>query len=156
MTTILEDAFIRYRSDVYRFLVRRTGSHSDAEELTQQVFTDAASAFLRSKPPASMRAWLYVVAQRRLIDELRRRRRTAEATALLGYELDDGAGEGWDAIEDAVGALPELQRQIVILRVVQGHTYGEIASALGCTEGSCKMRLSRALNRLRDHLQIAS
>jgi RNA polymerase sigma-70 factor, ECF subfamily len=156
MATNVEDAFIRYGDDVYRFLVRRTGNHCDAEELTQQVFADAASALARSEPPRSMRAWLYAVAERRLIDELRRRKRAAEAIDLLGSGLDRTDDAHCDAVGDAVARLPLVQRQIVVLRVVEGRTYGEIAAAVGCNESACKMRLSRALRRLRDDLQIAS
>jgi DNA-directed RNA polymerase specialized sigma24 family protein len=42
------------------------------------------------------------------------------------------------------------------MRIVEGRTHREIARVLGCNEAACKMRLSRALSRLRDELAIAS
>jgi DNA-directed RNA polymerase specialized sigma24 family protein len=42
------------------------------------------------------------------------------------------------------------------MRIVEGRTYREIAQVLGCNEAACKMRLSRALRRLRDELDAAS
>jgi RNA polymerase sigma factor (sigma-70 family) len=155
-TTMIEDAYVRHRGDVYRFLVRRTGSHSDADELPQQVFADALSALSRGEPPRSMRAWLFAVAERRLIDELRRRTRAAEATAALVPPTDHGEVETPGAVEDALRALPAGQRRIVVMRIVEDRTFGEIARELGCNEAACKMRLSRALRRLRDDLRIAS
>jgi RNA polymerase sigma factor (sigma-70 family) len=154
-TNVLEEAFVRYRGDVYRFLLRRTGSHSDAEELTQQVFADAASTISSVDPPRSMRGWLYTVAERRLVDELRRRKRAAEIAGALAREraVDD---EAPDELEEAVGRLPFLQRRIVVMRIVEGRSYREIALELGCTEAACKMRLSRALQRLRDDLRATS
>lgn len=154
-TDVVEDAFVRYSGDVYRFLLRRTGNHSDAEELTQQVFADAASTISHADPPRSMRGWLYTVAERRLVDELRRRKRAAELAWLLGPERiahDDAP----DELEEAVDRLPLSQRRIVVMRIVEGRPYSEIARELGCNEAACKMRLSRALRRLREDLRAAS
>jgi RNA polymerase sigma-70 factor (ECF subfamily) len=102
-----------------------------------------------------MRAWLYTVAERRLVDELRRRRRAVEIVAVLGPEsvADD---ETPDEIEEAVERLPLSQRRIVVMRIVEGRSYREIARELGCNEAACKMRLSRALRRLREDLRAAS
>jgi RNA polymerase sigma-70 factor (ECF subfamily) len=151
-----EQAFVRYRADVYRFLLRRMRNHCDAEELTQQVFADAASALSRSNPPQSMRGWLYAVAERRLIDELRRRKRAATFVDAATPDIDSTDGDTLQALEDAVDRLPDLQRRVVVMRIVEGRTYREIAQALGCNEAACKMRLSRALRRLRDELGVAS
>jgi RNA polymerase sigma factor (sigma-70 family) len=155
-TTAVEQAYVRYSGAVYRFLLRRTGSHHDAEELTQQVFADAASAMSRGGAPRSMQGWLYAVAERRLIDELRRRKRAAEVAAALASERDHAVDSTPDALEEAVCRLPLLERRIVVLRVVEGRAYREIARELGYNEGACKMRLSRALQRLRDDLRVAS
>jgi RNA polymerase sigma-70 factor, ECF subfamily len=150
----IEQAFVRYRTDVYRFLLRRTRNHHDAEELTQQVFADAAAAVTGAGPPRSMQAWLYVVAERRLADELRRRERAAKTAELLVAE-QAASGDPAHVLQDAVGHLPPRQRQLVELRVVEGRSYREIARVLGSNEGACKMRLSRVLRRLRDELVIA-
>jgi RNA polymerase sigma-70 factor (ECF subfamily) len=151
-----EQAFIRYSADVYRFLLRRTRNHCDAEELTQQVFADATSALSRSDPPRSMLGWLYAIAERRFIDELRRRKRAATIVDVATPELGETAGDTIQALEDAVDRLPDLQRRVVVMRVVEGRTYRDIAQALDCNEAACKMRLSRALRRLRDELDVAS
>ncbi len=155
-TTMIEAAYVRYRGDIYGFLLRRTGSHSDADELTQQVFADATSALLRGRPPRSMRAWLFTIAERRLVDELRRRKRIADASAALIPPADHGEIATPDAVEDALRALPAGERRIVVMRIVEDRTFGEIARELGCNEDACRMRLSRALRRLRDDLRIAS
>jgi RNA polymerase sigma-70 factor (ECF subfamily) len=154
-TAVVEDAYVRYRRDLYRFLLRRTGSHTDAEELTQQVFADAASSISPADPPRSMRGWLYTVAERRLVDELRRRTRAAEVARVLAAERPP-ADEAPDRIEEAVARLPLLQRRLVFMRVVEERPYRDIARELGCNEAACKMQLSRALQRLRNELLAAS
>jgi RNA polymerase sigma-70 factor (ECF subfamily) len=143
----VEQAFVRYRADVYRFLLRRTRNHCDAEELTQEVFADATSALSRSEPPLSMRGWLYAVAERRLIDELRRRKRASTFADAATRDLGATGGDTLQALEDAVDRLPDLQRRVVVMRIGEGRTYREIAQALDCNEAACKMRLSRALRR---------
>ena len=154
-TAVIEDAYVRYRRDLYRFLLRRTGSHTDAEELTQQVFADVASSISAADPPRSMRGWLYTVAERRLVDELRRRRRAAEIARVLSVEhpYEERAPS---ELGEAVARLPLLQRRLVFMRVVEERPYREIARELGCNEAACKMRLSRTLRRLRNELGAAS
>jgi RNA polymerase sigma-70 factor (ECF subfamily) len=144
----IEDAFVRHGGEVYAFLLRRTRNPSDAEELAQQVFVDAASALARSGSPRSMRRLLFTVAERRFIDELRRRARRAvldDATRGLGESL---ALPG--AVRHALDGLPYPQRQIILMRFVEERTYRDIARALDCNEAACKMRVARALRRLRD------
>lgn len=151
---LVEDAYRRYRTPIYRYLLRRTGSMDAAEELTQRVFTDAAAA-LSNNEPDSVLAWLYAVAERRFIDDVRRRRRIEQ--------LRDDAGARRDALEypldiacalaETIRSLPPQHRTIVAMKLLQGHSYAEIGRAVGASEEACKMRFSRALRRLRDQLQ---
>src|SRR5437764_14987061 len=111
MTTtsdVVEEAFTRYRGDLYRFVLRRTRNHHEAEELTQQAFVDAVAALARREAPASMRGWLYTVAERRIADEARRRARARTVaekleagTAALAVEHTD------EVVADAPMRLPE-------------------------------------------------
>src|SRR6266511_4379648 len=110
----------------------------------------------RARGPRSMRAWLFTVAERRLVDELRRRGRAARTADMLAPRADDAAPEPLGAVETALHRLPRCQRRIVVMRILEGRTYRDIARELGCNEAACKMRLSRALQRLRDDLALAS
>jgi len=66
-----DEAFRLHYGQIYRYLRRQTGSHHEAEELAQRVFADAAAALASKNPPNSLLAWLYAIAQRRFVDELR-------------------------------------------------------------------------------------
>jgi RNA polymerase sigma-70 factor (ECF subfamily) len=152
----VEQAYVRYRTEIYRFLLRRTRDHHEAEDLTQEAFADAAATLSRSTAPTSMRGWLFAVAERRAVDEHRRRKRAARVVGTL-LDLPDAAGDDEAAdVEAALRKLPQAQRRIVVLRIVEGRTYGDIARALGCNEAACRMRLSRALRRLRNELRATS
>jgi RNA polymerase sigma-70 factor (ECF subfamily) len=149
-------AFRRHHDDVYRYLLRRTGSHLDAEELTQRVYLDAASA-LRRERPRSILAWLYAVAERRFIDEVRRRSRTQRADM---PDIADPRQEAAltygpltvQAISRALRRLSDDDRRIVVMHLLEGQPFAAIAAELAISEAAAKMRFSRALRRLRDDL----
>jgi RNA polymerase sigma-70 factor, ECF subfamily len=146
-------AFAEYQSHIYRFLLRRTGNHHDAEELTQRVFADAAEALGgRAAPPRSMLAWLYTVAERRFIDEIRRRETARRGISRLEPTPAPDQIYGREvaaALREAIRALPEGQRIVVVRKVLQGRSFVDIAHELGISVDACKMRLSRAVARMR-------
>lgn len=149
-------AFREHRDDVYRYLLRRTGDALEAEELTQRVFADAAAA-LRHERPNSVLAWLYTVAERRFIDEVRRRTRAPERTVdddaiEAATSTADYVPEVRRALVDAVAALPPDQRQVVVMKLFRGYSFSEIAMTLHASEAACKMRFSRAVRAIRSAL----
>lgn len=152
MSESAEHAFRRHYRDVYGFVRRRAASPDEAEEITAEVFEAAVSALDRFEPgPTPVLAWLYTVARRRLVDASRRRSRLPLApsgAAEAGY-----GAEVATALRAAIAALPEAQRTVVVLKLVHGWCFREIAEREGCTEAACKMRLARALDRLRVDLE---
>jgi RNA polymerase sigma factor (sigma-70 family) len=152
-----EQAYRRHSGRIYRHLLHRTGNHHDAEELTQQVFTDAAAALSAARPPESLLSWLYTVAERRLVDELRRRKRFTEFASSVprvseGVDILYGRAVA-RGLRDAIAALPPDQREVVVLKVLEGRRFTDIAARLGVSEAACKMRMSRAARTLRAALE---
>jgi RNA polymerase sigma-70 factor (ECF subfamily) len=141
-------------AEVLRFVRRRAPNPADAEEITQTVFAEAAASLAAGgREAAPPLAWLYTVAQRRLIDQARRR--ASRGTPL---PLRDDAGRGYEAaygrevataLRKAMAALPRGQRQVVVARLVEGRPFAEIAERLGTTEAACKMRFRRGLVAVR-------
>jgi RNA polymerase sigma-70 factor (ECF subfamily) len=148
---VAAQAFRRHYRQIYGFVRRRTASDSVAEDIAAEVFADAAAALERFKPGATpVLAWLYTVARRRLADEARRRARTP-ALAPTDPSVEYGP-DLTKALRRAIGSLPERQRAVVVLKLIEGWSFREIADRLGVSEAACKMRLSRALEQLRDAL----
>jgi RNA polymerase sigma-70 factor (ECF subfamily) len=146
-------AFRRHYGQVYRFLRRRTGDHHRAEELTQQVFADAAASLRETSSPEL--AWLYTVAQRRFADEVRRISQRRSLAQLMGPRpeaADYGSGLA-ASLGDALARLPEGQRQVVVLKLLRGAPFAEIGEMLGVSEASAKMRFVRALESVRADLE---
>ena len=145
MNDLADDAFRRHYADIYRFVRRRTRDHHDAEELTQQVFADAAASLRADgRPPL---AWLYAVARRRFADRARRKVPLAAADATpAAAEYGPRVVE---ALRKAVQGLPETQREVVVLKLWRGAPFAEIAVLLGVSEEAARMRFSRGLAALR-------
>ena len=144
-----ESAFRRHYDQVYRYLRWRTHDHHQAEELTQQVFADAAASLRETGGPPL--AWLYTVAKRRFADEARKR--GALITPAPVQEAKEYGPEVASALRTALERLPEGQRQVVVLKLLRGARFAEIGESLGLTEAAAKMRFVRALEALRTELE---
>lgn len=148
------DGIVRAHQDrIYRHLLRMTGSQEQALDLAQDTFIKAWEALPSWRPEARFHTWLYRIASNAALDALRRRR-TVEFVALAedydapaqgpGPEAQLQAKQGVAALEVALGRLTPEHREIVLLREVEGLSYGELADALGIDEGTVKSRLGRA------------
>ena len=151
---LAERAFRRHYGQVYRFVRRRTGDHHRAEELTQQVFADAAASLGESSSPAL--AWLYTVARRRFADEVRRNvlETNLAITAAPSAETREYGPDLAVTLSVALARLPEGQRQVAVLKLVRGLRFAEIGHLLGVSEAAAKMRFVRALEVLRAELEL--
>lgn len=149
----------RHYDLIYRYVRRRARSEADAEDITQEVFADAAAALERLAPLTESHAlaWLYTVAQRRIADEGRRSsRRVHPADVPLDLAptppAEYGSGVARE-ISAALRELPEAQRRVVVTKLFDGLSFAEIADKLGITEAAAKMRCLRGLEQLRSILR---
>ena len=148
---------------VHGFFLRSFGDRAVADDLLQITFFKLHRARADYRPELPLRPWVFAIAARVRLDELRKRYRVNEDT---GEEALDAAIEAQaqkqteesantDVIEQvraALGRLPESQRVIVNLHRYEGMTFPEIAKVLGTTEGAVKLRAFRAYEKLRKEL----
>jgi RNA polymerase sigma factor (sigma-70 family) len=154
-----EESFRRHRAQLLRFVRRRVPDDDEAEDVVAAVFADAIRGLGRFQPGATPElAWLYTVARRRLADRARalaRRRASLEALERDRLELVGEREYGTQvavALRAALARLPEPQRQVVVLKLLRGLPFADIATRLGTTEAACKMRFARGLEAVRDEL----
>jgi RNA polymerase sigma factor (sigma-70 family) len=143
----------RYRAALLRY-TERFLPHERAEDAVQQSFVSAYEAMLRDDAALNLRPWLYRIAHNASLNALRDRglRHSELDESIDGVERPDQALErtqGLREVLDAVQALPERQREAIVLRELEGRSYEEIASELGVTDGSVRQLLNRARNTLR-------
>lgn len=152
----------RYGSVLYGTAYLMTRNHAQAEEMVQEGLILAWRG-LAGFRGGSLKSWLVRILANRVISEMRRGR--AATVPLDDPDLaEPAAGESQDPVAQttvrleqervraSLQALPEEQRQVVVLRYFAELSVAETAAALGIRQGTVKSRLSRALDRLREVL----
>lgn len=149
--------FRRHRDYVYRVLLGLTGSRAQAEDLTQEVFLKVATRRQRFFRKAKFTTFLYRVAANLALDQRRKldRERPLDVAAEDRHPLpDDPTASLNTPLLNALAQLPERQREVIVLRELEGMSNNETAAALGISGGSVKTHRSRALQRLRTYFSI--
>jgi RNA polymerase sigma-70 factor, ECF subfamily len=147
-----------YRLAVYRYLRARCPSDEEAADLTAATFERAWTARRSFRGTADRYpAWLFAIARRQAIDAARRRhsersrwRRWSDPA-----QAPDPADLALMVEQDArltrhLGALPDLQREAILLRYAGGLTAGQIGSVIGKSEAATQKLISRALVTLKE------
>jgi RNA polymerase sigma-70 factor (ECF subfamily) len=142
-----------------------TRDPQDAEDLVQETYTRALAAAHQFEAGSNLKAWLLRILRNTYLDG--RRRAKTEAAEVPVEDVDALAPADSQAVDEsqsaqiravaaeevaeAVRALPEAWRTAILLDL-EGLTETEMASVLGCAEGTVKSRLSRARAALRERL----
>ena len=156
-----EQLFARLAPRVHRFFLRSFRDEGVADDLLQVTFMKIHRARRQYRPGLRLAPWLFAVAARVRLDELRRRLRLpedADEDAIARAEVQDPADPPLDAdvknaVRAALEALPESQRTVIHLHRYEGMTFGEIADVLGSTSGAVKLRAFRGYEALRQRLK---
>src|SRR2546423_5065490 len=143
----------RYRRPLLRYCGRILPP-GRAEDAVQQAFLSAYRAICEGDNELILRPWLYRVARNSALNLLRQNGWNHEQLdeGMDGVMRPDQAVEGRERIRSLIASvkrLPERQRDAIVLRELEGRTYGEIAVALGVTDGAVRQLLNRARTTLR-------
>ena len=158
-----------YEGKIYNLALRYLGSREDAMDASQEVFLRVFRFLPGFQEESGFSTWIYRIGVNVCKDMLHRRLKRAEQPLEVPDEEDEGRPvdvpdlrydperimEGVElrqALSDAILALPEQQREIIILRDIRGLSYEEIALALALEAGTVKSRLFRARENLRKKL----
>jgi RNA polymerase sigma factor (sigma-70 family) len=154
-----EEAFAalvaRHVNKVYSVALRHTRNPHQAEEITQAVFVILARKSLHLSKRVILEGWLYQTARLTAVTfirgEIRRVRREQEAhtQALLNEDESDVWTQIAPLLDVAMAGLNENDRHAVVLRFFYGKSMKEVGAALGGSEDAAKMRLNRAVEKLR-------
>jgi RNA polymerase sigma-70 factor (ECF subfamily) len=149
------DIYREHGDAVYRFAWRMTGSVEAAEDATQDCFAALwRSPHRYTEQRGSMRAFLVGIARNVILKKWRKDQRwsSLEEEAFTAEPLDAQRLEAADLVGRAVGSLPPLQREVLILFEYEGMTLEEIARTVAVDVGAVKARLHRARQNLRQML----
>lgn len=151
------------------FLVRRTYDVEVARDLTAETFAQAFEhrGRFRGRTDAEAEAWLYGIARHQLARYARRGVVHRKAVERLGIELPAVSEDDHQrvvaladladlrrTVADALSTLPQEQRDALRLRVVDEREYRDVAVTLGVSEETARMRVSRALRRMAEVIDV--
>src|SRR5690348_9381146 len=155
----VEELFARHHGEIYAYLIRMVRDPELAAVLTQDAFVKAYKAYDSLEKPENARAWLYQIAHRVALDDLRRKRivrfiplvgetrNTAPSAEHLVMEARL-SGE----LQRALERIPERQRSALLLAELHDLTGLELAAALGVSHVAARALLTRARESLRQAL----
>lgn len=155
----------RYEDRVLTLVHQFVGNRDESEDVAQEVFVKVYRKLDSFRYQSSFYTWLYRIAVNAATDHLKKRRRdpsvSLEALPPVFEDArpDDPAPyqslldeEVRERIGEAVEALPEPFKTVLILREFEDCTYEQIAEILDCSMGTVESRLFRARQRLREKL----
>jgi RNA polymerase sigma-70 factor (ECF subfamily) len=157
----VEDLFARHQNEIYAYLVRMLRDPELAADLTQDAFVKAYRAYDSLQRPENARAWLYQIAHRVALDNLRRRR-IVRFVPLVGESHSTSPSAEHLAmdlrlsgdLQRALEKIPERQRAALLLAELHDLTGVELAAALGVSHVAARALLTRARESLRQALAV--
>ena len=155
----------RFQGDIYRMIYYRVRARMDAEDLTQDVFIRAYRNIFRLREPDRIRSWLFTIAVNRVNDYLRNKRvRSIFKSSAEGADFYTETShpqeqpealeqilkeDFWRQIEHIAKTLSKMEREVFMLRFLDGLSIYEIAQVLKKSESTVKTHLYRALTKFK-------
>lgn len=166
-TLAFEKLFLTYQKRVYNLAYRMTGNEADAADLTQETFICAYQSIASLKNEAAFSTWLFRIA----VNLCKNHRKSAKLECDSLDQMIDEKGEvnvvamsespeialekneRDQQIQEALNALTDEHRTVVVLHHLEGVSLVEIANRLNCRVGTVKSRLARAREELKRRLR---
>jgi RNA polymerase sigma-70 factor (ECF subfamily) len=163
--------FRRYRGPLFNFLLRRVRDRSQAEELYQDIWAKVIERCEEFRGDSKFSTWLYTIARNHCIDNARRMKLRSHSSLdaprgdaeqpMIERVVNPGpsteqlatGGTLRERIALAVEALPDEQKEVFLLRQLQGLGFSEIAEVVGVPLNTVKSRMRYALERLEHQLE---
>jgi len=148
----LEGLFAAHHQGLFRYFCRAVGGADAARDLTQEVFLRMSRTSIPVADEGSLRGWVFRIARNLALDHHRSRMRHRDALMVIHSAARPASQDVSAAVNEALAALPDLDRDVFLLREVAGLGYEEIAVACELTPDAVRSRIHRARLQLRDQL----
>jgi RNA polymerase sigma-70 factor (ECF subfamily) len=157
----------KYRQTIMNLIYHYVGSRNDVEDIAQKIFSKIYFSIPKYDDRRPFFPWLYRIAINQCYDELRRiRRRRVHSFSELSIEdaayieklisqdkppleAEETEREMYSILQKVLSQLPEQQKMSIVLRDIEGVSYGKMAEILNCTEQVARLKVFRARVRLK-------
>jgi len=167
----ISEAVVREQDRLRNFIRRRVPDRRDAEDILQDVFSELVEAYRLMRPIEQVGAWLFRVARNRITDLFRKKKPEALQDQRIvaageSFALEDvlASPDAWpdedyarsvllEELEDALGELPDEQREVFIAHEMEGRSFKELAAESGLAVNTLISRKHYAVIHLRRRLR---
>jgi RNA polymerase sigma-70 factor (ECF subfamily) len=161
---IIGGLYDEFHKDVYHFSLYFTNNKQDAEDITQETFIKVLNNLHQLKEQSKKKAWILSIARNTAVDLIRKQKLIRFLPILIKQEsiLNKQsttsstiiAEENWVELQNALLKLKPQFRSVIILRVLNELSLKETAEALRCSEGKVRVDFHRALNLLKNDVNL--
>jgi RNA polymerase sigma-70 factor, ECF subfamily len=166
-----DDLIHRYERKVYNFAYRLCGNYDEANDVASETFVRVYNALQNFRGDSSFITWLFRIVTNVYLDEKKRQRARPHQSLEEIIELEETTvrrqiedpeptpdervqlRERADMLQNAIDALPDYQRMMIVMFHTENKSYEEIAEILDLPIGTVKSRLNRARLSLREKLE---
>lgn len=141
-----------YADRVFRFIVKSTEDEALAKDITQDAYVKLWENH-EDLEAEKARSWLFTTSYRIMIDGMRRAKkmkRMDEHTVEPGHEAQ--WSDLQEVLHDALNRLPDIQKQVILLRDYEGYSYDEIAAITSLNISQVKVYIFRGRKKLKEYL----
>ncbi|MBT4775809.1 MAG: RNA polymerase sigma factor [Crocinitomicaceae bacterium] len=145
-----------YSGRLFRYVVKCLRSSEDANDIVQEAY-EKLWTNRKKVPLTKAKSWLFTTAHNMIINHTRKRKALLmEDQKCIEPSVNEHSYELRDLITQALESLPDVQRQIILLRDLEGYNYKEIGEILQLNESQVKVYLFRGRQKIRHKLKDIS
>ncbi|SDY26222.1 RNA polymerase sigma-70 factor, ECF subfamily [Evansella caseinilytica] len=156
----IQDWYLLYSDDIYRYILMMIGDHEQAKDLTHDTFIKAYNSLNRFEENTSDKNWLYKIARNVTIDYIRKRKPIQFITESFAFipskepcpEEIAQLGESEEQLYRSLKKLKRSYQEVIILRKIKELSIRETAEVLDWNEGKVKTTLFRGLHALKQQM----
>ena len=158
---VFETRVLPTKNKLFRFAFRLLGSSEEAKDVVQEVMMKVWNGREQMGAIDNMEAWCMRITKNLSLDRLRSKQRKVTDSMEQGFEVKQESltpyerteiGESMKRVNELMAALPDKQRQVMLLRDIEGYSYNEICEILELDMSQVKVNLFRARNFVRERL----
>ena len=155
--TNAEQIYLQYHDKVRAYVRSKIQDPHDVEDLVSAVFMKVVQKLDSYDPTkSSVSTWVYTITRNTVTDHFRTRRTLVALEDYMADEAPEELNDGvLDSLADALLALKEKERSLIVLHYYTGHTLKEVAEMMGMSYINAKVVHKKALDSLRAFFQKA-